>query len=55
MGFRDLSKFNVALLAKQGWNLIMNPTSLLAQVMKAKYYTRGDFLSARLGAYTSFT
>ncbi|KAL4281751.1 hypothetical protein GQ457_03G032150 [Hibiscus cannabinus] len=55
MGFRDLAKFNIALLAKPGWNLIVNPNSLLARVYKAKYFPNGDFLSARLGSYSSYT
>ncbi|PNX92881.1 ribonuclease H [Trifolium pratense] len=36
MGFRDLRAFNEALLAKQGWRLITNPNSLVAQILKAK-------------------
>ncbi|GMI86859.1 hypothetical protein HRI_002355200 [Hibiscus trionum] len=55
MGFRDLAKFNIALLAKQGWNLINNPTCLLARVLKAKYYPNDDFMTARLGTYPSYT
>lgn len=38
MGFRIFCQFNVVLLAKQGWSLINNPSSLLARVFKAKYY-----------------
>ncbi|KAA3477502.1 reverse transcriptase [Gossypium australe] len=40
IGFRDLSNFNKAFLAKQGWKLITDPNCLLAQVMKATYYPR---------------
>jgi hypothetical protein len=36
--FRDLECFNLALLAKQGWRLIHNTDSLVAQVFKKKYY-----------------
>ncbi|GJX73788.1 hypothetical protein Tco_0312383, partial [Tanacetum coccineum] len=32
LGFQDLSCFNLALLAKQGWRLIMNPDLLLRGV-----------------------
>ncbi|GMJ05563.1 hypothetical protein HRI_004225500 [Hibiscus trionum] len=55
MGFRDLSNFNVALLAKQGWRLITNPESLLARTLRARYFPRDDFLSARLGSNPSYT
>lgn len=49
LGFRKLDKFNIALLAKQGWRLINYPNSLLARVLKAKYYPNASFLTALLG------
>lgn len=55
MGFRDLAKFNIALIAKQGWRLITNPDSLLAQVLKSKYYLETDFLHSNLKSSASFT
>ncbi|KAJ8775358.1 hypothetical protein K2173_023123 [Erythroxylum novogranatense] len=54
MGFRDLRCFNTALLGKQGWRLIVDTTTLSYQVLKAKYFPRGDFLTARLGTNYSF-
>lgn len=55
LGFRSLNKFNVALLAKQGWRLFNYPNSLLAQVLKAKYFPRTNFLNAPLGNLPSLT
>lgn len=49
MGFRDLGKFNISLLAKQGWRFISHPDSLLARVMKAKYYPRSNFFECSFG------
>ncbi|KAL4361294.1 hypothetical protein GQ457_04G002860 [Hibiscus cannabinus] len=55
MGFRDMSKFNIALLAKQGWRILNNPSSLLARVMKARYFPKSDFMNASLGSSPSYT
>lgn len=49
MGFRDLVCFNKALLAKQIWRLWKNPDSLIARIMKAKYYSKSSVLEATLG------
>ncbi|KAJ8760590.1 hypothetical protein K2173_015257 [Erythroxylum novogranatense] len=54
MGFRDLRCFNTALLGKQGWRLIVDTNTLSYQVLKAKYFPRGDFLTTRLGTNYSF-
>ena len=54
MGFRNLQAFNLAMLAKQGWRLLMNPNSLVARVYKAKYYPHGDVLNASLGSRPSY-
>jgi hypothetical protein len=55
MGFKDLRAFNEALLAKQGWRLVTNPTSLVARILKAKYYPNCDFLKARQHHITSYS
>ncbi|KAA3479525.1 reverse transcriptase [Gossypium australe] len=55
LGYRNLAKFNLALLAKQGWRLIEDPKSLLARTLKVKYYSNTDFLSSGLGNLPSYT
>ncbi|KAH1083260.1 hypothetical protein J1N35_023021 [Gossypium stocksii] len=55
MGFRNLSLFNIALLAKQGWRLLRFPNSLLACTLTAKYYKDSNFFKSRLGNLSSFT
>jgi hypothetical protein len=49
LGFRELRAFNEALLAKQGWRCITQPTSLMAQILKAKYHPKSSFLEANIG------
>ncbi|XP_024196088.1 uncharacterized protein LOC112199282 [Rosa chinensis] len=53
MSFRDLYAHNLALLAQQGWRLVRNPGSLLAQLYQAKYFPNGDFWSSELSSSPS--
>ncbi|KAK6160750.1 hypothetical protein DH2020_004131 [Rehmannia glutinosa] len=55
LGFRHLRAFNLALLAKQAWRLLTRLYSLLARLLRAKYYPNGNFLSARLGSRPSWS
>ncbi|XP_019197085.1 PREDICTED: uncharacterized protein LOC109190941 [Ipomoea nil] len=54
LGFKRLHEFNVALLGKQGWQLLTNPDSLLAQVFKARYYPTTTFYGAVMGGNPSY-
>ncbi|XP_021633044.1 uncharacterized mitochondrial protein AtMg00310-like [Manihot esculenta] len=54
MGFRDLRCFNAALLGKQGWRILSDTNSLLYNVLRAKYFPSGDFMSASLGSNYSY-
>lgn len=54
LGFRDLTNFNQALGAKQGWRLLQYPNSLVAKVLQAIYYKQTDFLHAKAGCNPSF-
>lgn len=55
MGFRDLKSFNLALLAKQGWRLQTNASSLFYKVYKVKYFPGYDFMKKNLGSQPSYT
>ncbi|CAL1374304.1 unnamed protein product [Linum trigynum] len=54
MGFRDMKGFNLALLAKQLWNLYQRPESLIARILRAKYHKRSSILEANVGHNPSF-
>lgn len=54
MGFRSVHDYNVAMVGKQGWRLIMNPESLFSRIYRARYYPRGTFLNAKLGSNPSY-
>jgi hypothetical protein len=53
-GFRDLTLFNKALLAKQGWRLIQDPNSMVGKILQAKYFPNFTFLKANLGSKPSY-
>lgn len=54
MGFKNLGFFNQSLLAKQCWRIVNDPSSLLAVVIKGRYFPREDFFSASIGSNPSF-
>jgi hypothetical protein len=55
LGFRDLHLFNLAMLARQAWRLLMTPDSLCGQVLKAKYYRNCGLLDAKEAPGISYT
>ena len=54
MGFRKFHEFNLAMLGKQGWRLLQKPSSLVAQIFKARYYHSSSFLEANIGPNPSY-
>ncbi|KAL0301821.1 UNVERIFIED_CONTAM: putative mitochondrial protein [Sesamum radiatum] len=55
LGFCSLKAFNLAMLAKQLWLLLMKPQCLLSQVLKARYYPSSSPLEAKVGYRPSLT
>lgn len=53
LGFRDFKAFNLAMLAKQGWRLTINPHSYWGKFMKGLYFPNSDFLHAPKGRQAS--
>ncbi|CAN6543407.1 unnamed protein product [Malus baccata var. baccata] len=54
LGFRNFSDFIYALLAKQCWRLLSDPTSLWARVVKARYFPNCSFWDAAKGGRASW-
>ncbi|CAL1354783.1 unnamed protein product [Linum trigynum] len=54
LGFRDFDLFNIAMLAKQAWKLLLAPTSTLARMYKARYHPHCDFLHTTTGSRPSW-
>jgi hypothetical protein len=54
LGFRDLTMFNKALLAKQLWRLYQRPDSLVGRILNVKYFSNSLILEASLGTRSSF-
>jgi len=54
LGFRNLRAFNLAMLAKQGWNLLNKPDALASKLLKSRYFPNSSFLEAKLGHNPSY-
>ncbi|XP_074304151.1 putative mitochondrial protein AtMg00310 [Silene latifolia] len=55
LGFQDYRNFNLALLGKQAWRLVTDPSSLMAKVLGGKYFHGKSFMSSELGPNPSYT
>ncbi|CAL2228927.1 unnamed protein product [Prunus armeniaca] len=53
LGFRHFEAFNKAMVAKQAWRILENPTSLVAKILKARYFPEDDFMRVSLGSSLS--
>ena len=54
MGFKDIQKFNNALLAKQVWRLIHQKDTLLYKVFSTKYFSHGSIMDASVPQKCSY-
>uniref|UniRef100_A0A803Q9L8 Reverse transcriptase domain-containing protein n=1 Tax=Cannabis sativa TaxID=3483 RepID=A0A803Q9L8_CANSA len=54
MGFRNLRDFNLAILGKQGWRLLVNHNSLVGRIFKARYFPNTSFFNSEIGGNPSF-
>ena len=50
MGFKDLEKFNEAILAKQVWRLLVDHSFLFYRVFSEKYFPRGSIFDAKVAS-----
>ncbi|KAL8112083.1 hypothetical protein AgCh_019690 [Apium graveolens] len=54
LAFKKLKDFNIVMLAKQSWRLMLECNPLVSQVMKTQYYPKTDFLNATMGSNPSY-
>ena len=54
MGFIEIHAFNLAMLAKQAWQLNQGSHSLFFRVYKARYFPNCSFMKVKMGNNPSF-
>jgi len=54
MGFKELSRFNDSLLAKQVWHLMNSEESLFHRVFKAKFFPNCSIIEANSSSKGSY-
>ncbi|KAL0415521.1 UNVERIFIED_CONTAM: putative mitochondrial protein [Sesamum latifolium] len=55
LGLRRLKEFNLALLAKQAWRVVVTPDSMVHKVFGQKYFPSSSFFDAGRSSTPSFT
>jgi ribonuclease HI len=54
LGFRDLHTFNLSMIAKQGWNIMTKPHTLVARLYKARYFANSTLFDSNIGHNPSY-
>ncbi|XP_060959153.1 uncharacterized protein LOC133030431 [Cannabis sativa] len=54
LGFRSLTHFNQALLAKQAWRILQQPNSTVSKILSARYFPHSSFLDSSTEHSPSF-
>ncbi|XP_072075672.1 uncharacterized protein [Arachis hypogaea] len=54
LGFKNLKAQNLALLGKQCWRIATQPNSILARILKGKYFRYTDIMRAEVGNLPSW-
>ncbi|GAU48531.1 hypothetical protein TSUD_98640 [Trifolium subterraneum] len=54
LGFRNFESFNKAMVVKKVWNIVQNLNSLVAKLIKARYFPRSSLFEAPLAYNPSF-
>lgn len=47
--------FNLAMLAKQAWRVVQNPSSLVGHIYRTRYFPRSSFWDVSLGSSPSYS
>lgn len=55
LGMRNVEAFNKAMLAKQAWRVFKYPNSLMAKVLKNKYFPKSSFMEVKVSPLASYT